>query len=243
VAKLKFDPTTTLSFVDPRETPSYSIPEAAHYLRLPAPTLRSWLLGRYYPTESGRKKFAPLIDIADPKYRLLSFINLAEAHVLNACRRYHKVRMDSVRAALDYVAKELKCDHPLVSQEFETDGVRLFITRYGKLIDASSHGQEVMRDIVKQHLKRLERENDKIVRLYPFTRPEAREDNPRSVFIDPRFSFGRMVLARVGVPTAAFAERLLAGESIEHLADDYGCETSDVEEAIRCEIRTLDAAA
>jgi len=38
---------------DPRELPSYGITEAAHYLRLPTATLRSWLRGRYYPTETG----------------------------------------------------------------------------------------------------------------------------------------------------------------------------------------------
>ncbi len=31
MAKLKFDPTKTLDFVDPRETPTYTVPEAAHY--------------------------------------------------------------------------------------------------------------------------------------------------------------------------------------------------------------------
>ena len=244
MAKLKFDPSKTLAFADPRETPTYGIPEAAHYLRIPAATLRSWVLGRFYETESGRRRFDPLLQIADPKNHLLSFINLAEAHVLSACRRSHQIRMDSIRAALDFVAKELGgCDHPLIAKDFETDGVSLFVTHYGKLIDASAHGQEVMRGIVQQYLKRLERKNDQIVRLYPFTRSDAREDSPKSVFIDPKISFGRLVLAAAGVATAALAERLLAGESIEHLAEDYGCEISDVQEAIRCEIRILDAAA
>ena len=126
--KLKFDPAKTLSFADPRETPTYGIPEAAHYLRIPVATLRSWVLGRYYPTDMGRQRFQPLIEIADPKNRLLSFVNLAEAHVLNACRRYHQIKMDSIRAALDFVSTELDCDHPLVAHEFETDGISLFVT-------------------------------------------------------------------------------------------------------------------
>jgi len=96
---------------------------------------------------------------------------------------------------------------------------------------------------MRQHVERLEREGDHIARFYPFTRAQAGADSPRSVFIDPRFSFGRPVLASIHVATAALAERYWAGESIDHLAEDYDCERLDVEEAIRCELRPIDAAA
>ena len=243
MAKLKFDPTKTLSFIDPRETPTYGIPEAAHYLRLPVATLRSWVLGRYYPTKAARQRFKPLIEIADSKHNLLSFENLAEAHVLSAFRRIHGVRMENIRAALDYVTNQLNCEHPLISQDFETNGVSLFVTHFGKLVDASAHGQQAMRSVLHEHLMRLEREDSQIVRLYPFTRPTMNAGNPKTVYIDPRFSFGRLVLASIGIPTAALNERFAAGESIEHLADDYGCERDDVEEAIRFERATFDNAA
>jgi len=38
------------------------------------------------------------------------------------------------------------------------------------------------------------------------------------------------------------AERYKAGESIDALAADYGRETGDIEEAIRCELRLAEAA-
>lgn len=243
MAKLKFDPARLLKGTDPLEMPTYGIPEAAHYLRMPTATLRSWVLGRTYQTNTGRKRFKPLIEIADREHCLLSFINLSEAHVLDACRRCHDIKMDKIRRAIDYVAKEFNSKHPLVDREFETNGVSLFVSKYGKLIDVSAEGQEVMRELVQEHLKRLERENDRIARLYPFTRPGADANSPRSVMIDPRISFGRPVLTSVRIPTAALAERYSAGESIDHLARDYGCERLDVEEAIRCEFRTADAAA
>jgi hypothetical protein len=81
--------------------PSYGITEAAHYLRLPTATLRSWLRGRYYPTESGRKYFKPVIDLPDPELASLSFVNLVEAHVLDAIRREHRIPLPNVRSALD----------------------------------------------------------------------------------------------------------------------------------------------
>lgn len=215
--------------------PTYSIPEAAHFLRIPRATLRSWVVGRHYPTGKGRKKFEPVIDIADKKHLLLSFVNLAEAHVLSACRRGHAIPLDKVRSALTYVSKSFDSKHPLVEKEFETNGVSLFINHLGKLIDASEQGQVVMRDCVERHLQRLDRENDVVTRIYPFTRRDILDD-PRSVFIDPRVAFGRLVLAKSRIPTIALAERYSAGESIDHLAEDYGCERLEVEEAIRCEL-------
>jgi uncharacterized protein (DUF433 family) len=203
---------------------------------MPAATLRSWVLGRDYPIQSGRarRRFKPLIDLADKEARLLSFVNLAEAHVLSACRRAHHVPLRNIRRALDFVAREFDSAHPLVDQQFATDGVGLFIDHLGLLRDVSAQGQVVMREMVMEHLKRLERKDAIIVRLYPFTRPSL-VNSPKSVFIDPRVSFGRPVLAKARIVTAAIFERYLAGEAIEHLAADYDCETLDIEEAIRCE--------
>ena len=163
--------------------------------------------------------------------------------MLSAFRRNHHIGMDNIRTALDYVARKLKCDHPLVSQEFETNGVSLFVSEFGKLIDASAQGQQVMREVIEQHLTRLEREGSEVVRLYPFTRPSVSADDPKTVYIDPRISFGRLVLASVGIPVSALNERFAAGESVEHLAQDYGCKREDVEEALRCERSVFDTAA
>lgn len=220
---------------DPRNVPTYSIPEAAHYVRIPPETLRSWVIGRPYQTEAGKKWFEPLIKLPNRKIRLLSFINLAEAHVLSACRKKHKIPLPKIRAALEYVGQQFQSEHPLIDREFETNGISLFVTQLGTLIDASAQGQVVIRSLVESHLRRLQRENDAVVRLYPFTRPLDIE-SPKSVYIDPRMSFGRQVLASAHIPTRAFAERYRAGESIESLAKDYGCTHLEVEEALRCEM-------
>ncbi len=95
-------------------------------------------MGRNYGTKAGKKWFKPLIEIADPQNHLLSFVNLAEAHVLDACRRHHQIRMDKIRIAIDYLANRFGSTHPLVDRQFETNGVSLFVTEYGRLIDASA---------------------------------------------------------------------------------------------------------
>src|SRR5260370_14087843 len=123
--------------VNARELPGYSIAEAAHYLRMPPATLRSWVLGRYYPTATGRQFFRPVLELPDRDRPQLSFLNLVEAHVLDAIRRDHEVALKQVRAALTFVAKHFPSRHPLADQDFQTDGVHLFIERYGALINAS----------------------------------------------------------------------------------------------------------
>ena len=77
--------------VDPRQQPAYTIAEAAHYLDLPMPTIRYWA--------TGRGNCGALIDVPARHPVLLSFLNLAELHVLAAVRREHAVSMPKVRAA------------------------------------------------------------------------------------------------------------------------------------------------
>jgi uncharacterized protein (DUF433 family) len=57
----------------------------------------------------------------------------------------------------------------------------------------------------------------------------------RLVVIDPRVQFGRPCLAGTGVPTAVVIQRFNAGEELSSLADDYGRDVKEFEEAIRYE--------
>lgn len=226
---------------DPRELPSYTIAEAAHYLRIPIATLRSWVVGRPYPVKSGKRFFRPVIALPEFNLRLLSFVNLVEAHILDAIRREHEVPLHKVRTAIRFLQKHFRSDHPLTDQKMETDGRDLFVQKYGQLINISKEGQLAIRELLEAHLQRIEwGATGLATRLYPFTRKRDPQE-PKVVVIDPYISFGRPVLARTGIPTAVIAERYKAGESVDELADDYGRERLDIEEAIRCEL-TVEAA-
>lgn len=221
---------------DLREMPAYGINEAAHYLGIPKATLRSWVLGRPYPTGAGERFFRPIIELPDGEHRLLSFENLVEAHVLDAIRRVHGVTFGRVRKAVEYLKKQLGSRHPLAEQKFATDGVDLFVEAFGQLVNVSREGQLAIRDLIQAYLQRIER--DPIgapVRLYPFTR-ERKPDEPKTIVIDPSISFGRPVLVGTGIATTIIAQRYKAGESVEELAEDYGRSRSEIEEAIRCEL-------
>lgn len=221
---------------DLRYLPAYSIPEAARYVGVPVPTVRSWVLGRAYPTREGAKRFQPLIEAADRRTRRLSFVNLVEVHVLSALRKEHRVRLSSVRTAIRYLGREFDSRHPLVDQKLETHGGQLFVERYGQLINVSREGQLAMKAVLESYLRRVERDTEGMpIRLYPFTRP-SEEESPRSIVIDPLVSFGRPVLVGTGIRTSVVADRYKAGDSIRELADDYGRTIEEIEEAIRVEL-------
>lgn len=222
---------------DPREVPAYGLAEAAYYLGIPVATLRSWVLGRDYPVADGTKHFAPIIEIADHKLKRLSFINLIEAHVLTALRREHAIHLPKVRKAVTYLRNQLQSRHPLADQQFETDGLNLFIKKYGQLINITQEGQLAMRSVLQSFLKRIKRDAQGMpAKLYLFTR-RGEIGEPLAVVVDPTVSFGRPVLEGTGIPTAILAERFKAGDSPEVLADDYGRPKQEIEEAIRYELK------
>ena len=222
---------------DVRELPAYSIADAAGYLRLPVSTLRSWVLGQNYRVGDQHKFFKPVIDIADRKERQLSFIHLVEAFVLAGIRRQHEIPLPKVRKAVDYLRRTFNSNRPLSDEQFQTDGVDLFVEKMGSLIGATQEGQIQMRDIIRGRLERVHRDPkgipEKIV-LFP-ARPDTK--GSADVVIDPRLSFGRPVLDRLGVRTAILAERFDAGDSIEVLAREYEAPPEAIQNAIRCERR------
>jgi hypothetical protein len=121
--------------------PAYSIHDAAHYLQIPRATLHNWVIGRPYDTQTGSKWLEPLISLPDPNLRLLSFTNLAEAHVLSAFRRTKKLDLQLIRNSLEFVKANFNWDRPLIQQQFATDGARLFVEHLGRVIDVSAGGQ------------------------------------------------------------------------------------------------------
>ena len=233
--KLRFQMNELLAINDPRELPAYSVQQASHYLRLPVSTLRAWIQGRNYPVHGGQKRSNPLIQLPDSGVPLLSFYNLAEAHVRTAFRRDYEIPMQAVKTALDYVIRKFGCDHPLIQQDFKVHGAKLLVQKLdGELVEASGGGQKMLA-CVNEHLRRIEWEDKFAARLYPFTRRHI-ADAPKMVLIDPRVSFGQPFLAASRVPTAVIADRYKAGDSVNHLARDYACKSEEIEEAIRCEL-------
>jgi uncharacterized protein (DUF433 family) len=235
---------------DPRELPTYATWEAARYLRMPLRTVQRWTAGFKYPGPRGGTRFAkPLVPPADGERHLLSFVNLAELHVLDALRTHHDVPSLKLRRLIEYLEETFETPHPLTTEKVFVAGRAVFIEKAEQLIEATHGGQLAMRQVIEAHLKRIDPDQDGLaIRLFPFVRrkpdPRLRSsmDEPKIISIDPRVRYGRPVIINTSIPTAEIAERFRAGDSFNELAEEYGRPSQEIEEAIRCEL-TLDVAA
>lgn len=211
--------------VDPREMPVYGIHEAARFLGIPASTLRSWVVGRPYPSETGQRWFAPLILPAGREGLMLSFANLAEAHVLQATRD-HSIPLAKVRSAIDYVQEQIPGPHPLITSEFSHFGKDLFLTKLGPdPVNASKGGQVGMADILNEVLRRLERDSSGYpVRIFPLHRTR--------LVMDMNVASGQPVVKGTRVLASNVWSRRVAGDSVQDIALDFNISPEDVSEAI-----------
>ncbi|GAB4370448.1 MAG: DUF433 domain-containing protein [Bryobacter sp.] len=195
--------------------------------------------GRAFPTAKGTKVAPAIIQLDDPRKTHLSFFNLVEAHILAAICREHGVKLQKIRPALAYVIATCGNPRPLIQQSFLTDGLDLFIERYGELVNATRYGQQAMKDIAEAHLKRIDWDEQGVPkRFYPLVRTGSgsplNQEQPKNVVLNPEIAFGKPVVAGTGISVEAIYERYRAGDSIHALTKDFRLSTSDVEEAIRC---------
>jgi uncharacterized protein (DUF433 family) len=203
------------------EVPAYGVVQAAHYVGLPYATLRSWV--------------GPTGLLTTPEPNVLSFSNLAEAHVLKSMRRIHRLSLQSIRKALSELSTIRKTAHPLLDENFGTDGVDLCLIEEDRVFNLNKKLQAEIREFVALYLERIERSNGYASKLYPFV---ARDDasEPRHVSISPVISFGRPVLAGTGIATAVIAGRFASRDSVHDLAREYGVAEGVLEDAIRWEM-------
>jgi uncharacterized protein (DUF433 family) len=219
--------------VDSREQPLYTIREAAGFLGIRSITLTTWLYGRHYFTKTeGRKFWEPVIVPADQKMALLSFFNLAEAHILAATRYEHKVPFPSVRTAITNVIQKYPAakPHPLLSHDFYTDGKDLFIKTIEETVDLSS-SQLPLKQVMDFYLERVVRDDeDTPFKVYPVIRGiEARE---KIISIIAGVSSSRPVIDGTGIPVSVIWQRRQAGEEIEEIAGDFEISPDKIRRAI-----------
>jgi uncharacterized protein (DUF433 family) len=210
---------------DLRDFPRYSISEAAFYVRIPATTLVAWTRGQDYFTSQGvHRKFVPLIELADPRNKLLSFYNLVEAHMLRSTTE-RGVPLRNVRKALEYIRGEIPGKHPLLMQDFEVFGKDVFIQHLGDTVNATRHGQLAMRKILEKYLQRIVRDTSGLpLRIFPI--------KSRRLVIDPQFSSGKPIVKNRGIVASVLWGRNKTGETIPEIAKDYGLTKIEVKEAI-----------
>ena len=216
---------------DIREHPSYSIPEAADYLGIPASTLKTWVRG--YRRRG--KWHPPMIRPADPRNGLLSFYNLVEAHILDAARR-RNIPTRRLRIAVEWAYETLPGPHPLVTNDFALAGRRIFVEKLqGKTVEASRFGQIVsknMAPLLKKFLKTIMRDPDDDTPIEINTiRKTSTRVSPLS--INPKICSGRPVVKGTDVLASILRHRASAGEPLSDLAIDYGLDEREIKKVVR----------
>lgn len=221
------------NYADPREVPKYILKEVAWYLDIPTSTLRWWCLGREYTINGQQRKSSALIKPAlyDPHNPSLSFYNLAEAHILAATRKFHKISMQKIRNAIDYLEEHHRSQHPLLGQDFFTDGKDLFIKRIIETVNLSKKGQLAFKELVDAHLDRLMKDGSGWpTQIFPV---RHRDVSRKPIVIVPTVAGGHPITARKGIRVTVLMNRKQAGESYQQIAEDYGLTDIEVEEAIQ----------
>lgn len=202
-----------------------NLSQAGRYLRVPQQTFHRWARGY----ERGQ----PLLHVVDRVQAALpvTFIALAEAHVLDALRDAG-VNPRRIRPALRRLQREFGRDYVLVAPELATDGIDVLWdfakSRAGQGLIAGDSGQHVIREIVQDHMSYIARGEDG----FP-TELELRHWLPSKVIVNLRRSFGQPVFAGTGVRVADVAGMMKAGERAETVAEEFSLPIGGVRTAAR----------
>lgn len=199
---------------------------------MPPATLRYWVHGRTTSRSGGEPVVSrPLISAPAGADNRLSFNDLVEAHVLRALRAGHRIPVAAVREAIVDAERALGITCLLLSDELRTSGQDLFLDRLCHLVKLSRSGRLALRQLLRVHLQRVDRDEEALpCRFYPLRPGWSAERRP--IAIDPRVSFGRPTVAGSGVSTAALVDRYDAGETLQALAHDYRLKISQIEDAV-----------
>jgi uncharacterized protein (DUF433 family) len=137
----------------------------------------------------------------------------------------------------------MKSVHPLADHDLKVDPKQKLLYVYdlkGKIVNLTTGGQIEFPEIVEACLRRVVRDNDGVGKLFhPFlTRHESLEQSakdPEYVVVNPRVSFGKPVIKNTGISTEVIAGRLVAGDTEQELAKEYGRTLAEIRAAAQFE--------
>jgi uncharacterized protein (DUF433 family) len=162
----------------------------------------------------------------------VTFIALAEAHVLDALREAGVRPQKKIRPALDRLKKLFGREYVLAAKEFATDGIDVLWdfsrTDSGRELIAGDTDQGVIREIVQDRMSYITWDDSG----YP-VELELRHWLPSKVKVDPHRAFGQPTFEGSRVRIVDVAGMMKAGESAETVAEEFGISLTDARTAAR----------
>lgn len=205
------------------QIPRYPLPWVAQSLDVPYQTLYSWT------KESDVLPPVRLDETARPIR--FSFFNLIEARLI-AVLRAGGMSLQRIRKALHHASEVMEIDRLLITERFKTDGKNIFIKNalskeHGDIYEDATlrRGQREWGPIIEHTFKDIDYRYSIAEQLWPAGRNVH-------IIINPMVEFGYPVLEKTGIPASAIADRVVAGDSEEFVADDFGVGLEDVKEAL-----------
>jgi uncharacterized protein (DUF433 family) len=214
---------------DLRDIPTYTIPEAAASLAVPTRTMQAWFSYR-------NRLLRPASDYGG-KLALLSFRDVTEAYILEVLRSFYQLPMRSLRHVLQNARAETGMEHPLLDADLRVLFKGLVLKRPARgrrkrqFVDLSNSRQLAIPEVVDVLGRRVLIDPKRgPYRIYPWR--FLLKDDSRPVSLDPDVLSGRLVITGTRIPVQVILGRKLAGESVEHIADDYDIGLNAVQKAL-----------
>jgi uncharacterized protein (DUF433 family) len=215
--------------------PRYTFPEASGLVGRHSATIRRWSVGNPRMYRGKRKVDEPLIHIdgsAERGETPLSFLNLLELRFLASYRE--EVSLHAIRRALDYAARALSVERPLLELDFAVQGRELFM-KYAHedayFVNASREGQTTVWPVgATTFLASLEYDETERAAYQWWPLGKA-----RPVVLDTRLNAGRPSTAETGVRTIAIAARARRGWDHEEIVHDLAAEPDEIDAALELE--------
>ncbi len=211
---------------DLRTVPTYTIPEAAGFLAVPARTMFSWYEGN-----------EPILmaSATSGSIHLLSYRDLEEAYRVYLLREKFGYSLQFLRRSMRNARKMFRSQHPLqradavkqclsdlVYDKPSRGKAPRTITSLGK-----SPGQQFVEEVVNLFAERI----DPGEFIYPW-RFASIDHSSRPVSMNPNIMSGRLVVIGTRIPVNALLGSRRAGETDEAIAKDFGLDLETVKKAL-----------
>jgi uncharacterized protein (DUF433 family) len=213
--------------------PLYTLGDSARYARVPRQTLRNWAEG--YKVAS--RSYPPLLMLPEEQpdgQTSLAFENLIEAALIGHWRR-RGIPLQRIRKA-HVLALDALGEHPFARHRIYVSGTDLFVEadletegEPGQAFTVlTKSGQRSLAPIVADYLSFIDWQTGEGY-PYQYRPPEGRG----VVRLNPEIEFGLPNVRRIRTET--ILNRFLADESVGEIADDFGLDDDEVQQALRYE--------